>query len=59
MLKDLDGVQALARATLTALPATAIVAEVHRALIAAGLGGADNAELMRQFDAPRDNSSRP
>ncbi len=59
MLKDLDGVQALARATLTALPATAIVAEVHRALVAAGLGGADNAELMRQFDAPRDNSSRP
>ena len=59
MLKDLDGVQALARATLTALPATAIVAEIHRALVAAGLGGADNAELMRQFDAPRDNSSRP
>ncbi len=59
MLKDLDGVQALARATLTALPATAIVAEIHRALVAAGLGGADNAELMRQFDGPRDNSSRP
>jgi 2-hydroxy-3-oxopropionate reductase len=59
MLKDLDGVQALARATLTALPATAIVAEIHRALVAAGLGPADNAELMRQFDGPRDNSSRP
>ncbi len=59
MLKDLDGVQALARATLTALPATAIVAEIHRALVAAGLGGADNAELMRQFDGPRDNSSCP
>ena len=38
MLKDLDGVQALARATLTPLPATAIVAEIHRALVAAGLG---------------------
>ena len=48
MLKDLDGVQALARATQTPLPATAIVAEIHRALVAAGLGGADNAEL----DAP-------
>ncbi len=59
MLKDLDGVQALARATLTALPATAIVAEIHRALVAAGLGGADNAALMRQFDGPRDNSSGP
>jgi 2-hydroxy-3-oxopropionate reductase len=58
MLKDLDGVQALARATRTALPATAIVTEIHRALIAAGLGPDDNAALMRQFDGPRDNSSR-
>ncbi len=57
MLKDLEGVQALARATQTALPATAIVAEIHRALIAAGLGPEDNAALMRQFDDPRDNSS--
>ena len=52
MLKDLDGVQALARATHTALPATAIVAEIHRALVGAGLGGEDNAVLMRQFDGP-------
>jgi len=59
MLKDLDGVQALARTTRTALPVTAIVAEIHRALIAAGLGAEDNAALMRQFDGPRDNSSRP
>jgi 2-hydroxy-3-oxopropionate reductase len=59
MLKDLDGVQALARATLTSLPATAIVAEVHRALVGAGLGAADNAALMRQFKGPGDDSSRP
>ena len=59
MLKDLDGVQALARATVTALPATAIVAEIHRALVAAGRGGADNAELMRQFDGLRDIPSFP
>ena len=59
MLKDLDGVQALARETQIVLPATAIVAEVHRTLVAAGLGGADNAELMRQFERPRDNLSRP
>ncbi len=58
MLKDLDGVQALARATLTPLPATAIVAEIHRALVSAGLGGADSAELMRQFDGRRDDVSR-
>ncbi len=59
MLKDLDGVQALAHETQIILPATAIVAEVHRTLVAAGLGGADNAELMRQFERPRDNLSRP
>ena len=35
MLKDLDGVQALARTTNTPLPATAIVAEIHRALVSA------------------------
>ena len=59
MLKDLDGVQALARATRTPLPVTAIVAEIHRALVGAGLGGEDNVALMRQFDGPRENSSRP
>jgi 2-hydroxy-3-oxopropionate reductase len=53
MLKDLDGVQALARATRTPLPVTAIVAEIHRAFIAAGQGDNDNAALMRQFDGPR------
>ncbi len=53
MLKDLDGVQALARATMTALPATAVVAEIHRALVGAGYGSADSAALMRQFDAKR------
>jgi 2-hydroxy-3-oxopropionate reductase len=58
MLKDLDGVQALARATLTPLPATAIVAEIHRALVGAGLGAADSAALMRQFDPPGENRSR-
>ncbi|SRR5579883_212733 len=53
MVKDLDGVQALARATRTPLPVTAIVAEIHRAFVAGGQGGDDNAALMRQFDGPR------
>jgi len=57
MLKDLDGVQALARATITPLPATAIVAEIHRGFVGAGLGGEDNAILMRQFDGPLENCS--
>jgi 2-hydroxy-3-oxopropionate reductase len=53
MLKDLESVQALARATKTAMPVTAAVAEIHRAFIAAGQGGDDNAALMRQFDGPK------
>ena len=53
MLKDLDSVQALARATKTAMPVTAIIAEIHRAFIAAEQGGDDNAALMRQFDGPK------
>ena len=53
MLKDLDGVQALARATKTAMPVTAAIAEIHRAFIAAERGGEDNAALMRQFDGPK------
>ncbi len=53
MLKDLDSVQALARATKTAMPVTAAIAEIHRAFIAAGQGGEDNAALMRQFAGPK------
>lgn len=53
MLKDLDGVQALARATHTAMPVTAMVAEIHRAFVSAGQGGDDTVALMRQFEGPR------
>ena len=53
MLKDLDSVQALARATKTTMPVTAAIAEIHRAFIAAGQGAEDNAALMRQFDGPK------
>eukprot|EP01037_Dinobryon_pediforme_P014897 gene14897-15034_t len=53
MLKDLDSVQALARATRTTMPVTAIVAEIHRAFMAADMGGEDNTTLMRQFDGPK------
>lgn len=52
MVKDLDAVQDLARATGTAMPLTAACAEVHRLLASAGLGGADNAALMKYFDGP-------
>ena len=52
MVKDLNGVQDLARSTGTAMPLTAACAEIHRLLDAAGLGGADNAALMKYFDGP-------
>ena len=52
MVKDLNGVQDLARATGTAMPLTAVCAEIHRLLTSAGLGGADNAALMQFFEGP-------
>ena len=52
MVKDLNGVQDLARQTGTAMPLTATCAEVHRLLTSAGLGGADNAALMKFFEGP-------
>ncbi len=50
MLKDLDSVQAFALKTKTPLPLTSAVTEIHRMLIAMGLGGRDNAEAMRLLD---------
>jgi 2-hydroxy-3-oxopropionate reductase len=49
MVKDLDGVQALARATGTPMPVTAATAELHRWLVAKGLGAEDNAAIMEYF----------
>ena len=50
MLKDLDSVQAFAMATKTPLPLTSSVTEIHRVLIAMGLGPKDSAEAMRLLD---------
>ncbi len=52
MVKDLDAARDLARQTHTAMPLTALCAEVHRMLTAAGLGGEDQAALMEFFKAP-------
>lgn len=52
MVKDLNGVQDLARRTNTAMPLTAVCAEVHRMLTAAGFGGEDQAALMEFFRGP-------
>jgi 2-hydroxy-3-oxopropionate reductase len=50
MLKDLDSIQAFALKTRTPLPLTGAVTEIHRVLIAMGLGARDNAEVMRLLD---------
>ena len=50
MLKDLDSVQTFALKTKTPLPLTSAVTEIHRVLIAMGLGAADSAEAMRLLD---------
>jgi 2-hydroxy-3-oxopropionate reductase len=52
MVKDLNAAQDLARRTNTAMPLTAVCAEVHRMLTAAGLGAEDQAALMEFFAGP-------
>ena len=52
MVKDLNGAADLARLTNTPMPLTALCAEVHRMLTAAGLGGEDQAALMEFFKGP-------
>ncbi|WP_337269196.1 NAD(P)-dependent oxidoreductase [Oryzifoliimicrobium ureilyticus] len=52
MVKDLNAAQDLARLSNTSMPLTAICAEVHRMLTAAGLGGEDQAALMEYFTGP-------
>jgi len=50
MLKDLETAQASALASRTPMPITSLVADLHRMLVAGGLGPADSAEYMRLFD---------
>jgi 2-hydroxy-3-oxopropionate reductase len=50
MLKDLDSVQAFALKTKTPLPLTGAVTDLHRILVAMGLGPKDSAEVMRLLD---------
>lgn len=50
MVKDLNAVNDLARKTGTSMPMTALCAEIHRMLTAAGLGGEDQAAVMEFFN---------
>ena len=53
MLKDMEGVQALAHAHRLPLPLSSAVAELLRTFVAAGLGEAQIAAIMQQFDGYR------
>jgi len=50
MVKDLNMAADLSRQTGTSLPMTALCAEIHRMLTAAGLGGEDQAAVMEFFN---------
>lgn len=54
MVKDLNAVNDLARQTGTSMPLTAICAEIHRMLTAAGLGGEDQAAVMEYFKGAKE-----
>lgn len=52
MVKDLNGALDLARTSHTSMPMTALCAEIHRMLTAAGIGGEDQAAVMEYFKGP-------
>ncbi len=54
MVKDLNMVNDLARQTGTPMPMTALCAEIHRMLTAAGLGGEDQAAVMEFFKGAKE-----
>lgn len=54
MVKDLNAVNDLARQTGTSMPLTAMCAEIHRMLTAAGLGGEDQAAVMEFFKGAKE-----
>ncbi|NDU79691.1 NAD-binding protein, partial [Actinomadura sp. DSM 109109] len=56
MLKDLETAQAAALAARVAMPVTSLIADLHRMLVAAGMGAADSAEYVRLFDLARDGA---
>lgn len=55
MVKDLNAVNDLARQTGTSMPMTALCAEIHRMLTAAGWGGEDQAAVMEFFNGAKEN----
>ncbi len=58
MVKDLDMAADLSRRTGTAMPMTALCAEIHRMLTAADLGGEDQAAVMEFFSGAQKDMTR-
>ncbi|HKM65003.1 MAG TPA: NAD(P)-dependent oxidoreductase [Acidisphaera sp.] len=58
MLKDLEAVQRAALRLRAAMPLTGLVTELHRMLVAAGIGAEDSAAYMKLFDFGRGKSAR-
>jgi 2-hydroxy-3-oxopropionate reductase len=54
MLKDLEMVQSAALSKRIPLPVISLIADLHRMLVAGGLGAADSAEYIRMFDLAAD-----
>lgn len=54
MMKDLEAVQAFSASQRLPLPLTGLVADLHRSLLAAGLGSRDTAAIMLQFTGFRE-----
>lgn len=59
MLKDLEAVQRYAMALRTPMPLTGLVTELHRIMVAAGIGPEDSAAYMKLFDFGRGSSAVP
>lgn len=57
MVKDLNMAADLSRQTGTSMPMTALCAEIHRMLTAAGLGGEDQAAVMEFFTGAKEEIS--
>ena len=58
MLKDLEAVQRAALRLRAPMPLTGLVTELHRMLVAAGIGAEDSAAYMKLFDFGRGKSAR-
>ena len=50
MLKDLEATQRFAMGLRTPMPLTNLIADLHRMMVAAGIGAEDSAAYMKMFD---------